>query len=208
MIYMHHDETCGFYPIKMKHSENGFTPYQLKIRNNKENKYREIILKKIFPLKEQWKEIKEIDLFFGKVFYIKKNSKFFVLKKSLELYEKYGTGLFWIGNDKIFELSENSFYNSLCTYNIHFLKDFTIEINYNNKEWRSFDAGKYLSFNSFDDFIQMNFYGYGGLLWKNGNKIPHEFIYNNSKIGRNENKIFCDDCHVEIENEINHKCRY
>lgn len=206
MLYMHHDATYGIYPMEIKYNGKGFTPYQLKIRNNKENKHREIILKEKFPLKEQWHEIEEIKSFFEKVFYIKKNNKIFILTKSLELYKKYGTGLFWIGDNNIFKLSKNEFYNSLCTYDIHFLKNFTIEINYNYKEWRIFDLKKYLNFNSFNDFIQMDFYGYGGLLWKNGFNISHEFIYEHSTQGRDKNKLFCDYCHIEIENEKIHKC--
>ena len=203
----YNDIALGECHTAMVYDGIGFNSYQLKIFNNKKQKNREKILKEKFPLIEEWQEIDDISVFFEKVFYIKKNKKYFVLKKSLELYEKYGIGTFWIGNNDIFTLSNDPFYNSLCTYAIHFFKDFTFEINYNYKFWCKFEANKYLNFKDLNDFLDMNFYGHGGLIWLNGNKITHEFIYNHSNIiTPDKNKNFCDDCHLEIENTSTHKC--
>ena len=204
--FLHYDKVCGSYFIKLDLQDMSLNLDQFKELKIQENNYRANILKNKSPKLEQWEKCDDIKTYCEKIFYIKQNDEILILKKSLELYKKYGTGLFWIGDENVFQLSEKEYYNSLYTYSLHFLKDFSLEINYNDNKWFTFDAKKYLNFDSFEEFIQMNHYGYGGLIWNNGFTISHEFIYNNSMEGRNENKIFCDDCNVEIVNEYDHEC--
>lgn len=170
-----------------------FGPSTITKLSSKRGQYRGNLLLKKYPLnQENWIEKSKILQEYNKNFPLEKlyllflycqiNNQTYVFKPSLEQYLRTNEhGLFWIGNyHENFYTKYDDFNNMLYIQQIKSINDFKIDTFINGKWYKSDLSDLKLSMTN-EEFKQIKFYGYGGIIWKNGISVSNKTIWNLKK---------------------------
>lgn len=111
------------------------------------------------------------------VFYCVVNHKIYVFRPSFEQYCRVKNGHFWIGHDYDgFYIDGDDFGNTINISSIRNINGFTMDVFINGK-WLTVDLSSLCLHMTEDEFKDIRFHGYGGLIWRNKDHVSNREIW-------------------------------